>query len=121
MLANGKVMFPGAVRLRLTDSHGTTRELEYFDKRYPAIAGRVDDFIVALRAGSVYAIRISLERYWSRATKEFDLTLQRGRYQIEARFDGQGAQSINGDTAGIALLNFWKGTLRSNSIALEVQ
>jgi len=47
MLANGKVMFPEAVRLSLTDPAGYARELHFFDRRYPGIAGRVDDFIVA--------------------------------------------------------------------------
>ena len=120
MLANGKVMFPYAIRLVLTDPAGTTRDLEYFDRRYPGVAGRVDDFIVALRAGSVYALRVPLDRFWSPATKEFELNLARGQYRIESRFVGDGARYINLDTPGIALLNFWKGTLRSNSATFEV-
>lgn len=120
MISNGRVMFPEAVRLFLTDSQGTTRELEYFDRRYPRIAGRLDDFIVSLRAGSVYTIRASLANYRSRATEEFGLKLVRGRYRIEARFDGQGARLLNLDTQGIRLLNFWKGTLRSGSLTFDV-
>jgi hypothetical protein len=120
MIANGKVMFPEAVRLLLTDSQGTARELQYFDRRYPVIAGRVDDFIVALRAGSLYAIRVSLDHYWSSATNDFGVKLGLGRYRIEARFDGRGARSLNLDTPGVALLNFWKGTLRSNSLAFDI-
>src|SRR5215831_7120706 len=54
MLGNGKVMFPEAVRLVLTDPAGDTRELQFFDRRYPGIAGRLDDFTVALRAGAAY-------------------------------------------------------------------
>jgi hypothetical protein len=57
MLANGKVMFPKAIRLTLTDPAGQTRELDFSDRRYPAVAGRVDDFTVALRSGSLYALR----------------------------------------------------------------
>ena len=121
MLANGKVMFPEAVRLLLTDAQGATRELRYFDRRYPGIAGRVDDFIVALRSGSAYSIRLSLDRYGSATAKEWDLKLIPGRYRIQALFDGQGAMFPNLDTQGIALLNFWKGTLRSNPLSFEVQ
>ena len=120
MIANGKVMFPEAVRLLLTDSQGTARELQYFNRRYPGVAGRVDDFIVALRAGSVHAIRVSLDHYWSSATKEFGIKLAQGRYRIEARFDGQEAKSVNLDTPGVRLFNFWKGTLRSNSLAFAI-
>jgi hypothetical protein len=121
MLANGRVMFPEAVRLLLTDPQGGTRDLQYFDRRYPGIAGRVDDFIVALRSGSAYSLRLSLDRYWSPATKEWDLKLAPGRYRIEALFDGRGAMFQNLDTPGIALLNFWKGTVRSSPLSFEVQ
>lgn len=68
----------------------------------------------------MYAIRVSLDQYWSSATKEFGIKLGRGRYRLEARFHGQGAQSLNLDTPGVGLLNFWKGTLRSNSLAFEI-
>jgi hypothetical protein len=47
MLGNGKVMFPVAIRLSLTDPAGDTRELQFFDRRYPAIVGRLDDFTVS--------------------------------------------------------------------------
>lgn len=77
MISNGKVMSPKTVRLLLTDSQGTTRELRYVDRRYAGIAGRVDDFIVTLRAGSVYAIRVSLDHYRSSATGEFGHKLAR--------------------------------------------
>lgn len=40
--------------------------------------------------------------------------------QIQARFDGQGARSVNLDTPGIALLNLWKGTLQSNALSFDV-
>src|SRR2546422_8817860 len=60
MLANGKVMFPGAISLIVTDAQGNTRELHFSDRRYPAVAGRVDDFTVALRSGSTYVLRVAL-------------------------------------------------------------
>jgi len=117
MIANE--MSPLAVRLVLTDPQGATRDLHYFDRR-GGIAGRADDFLVALRAGSVYSLRLSLDRYYSPATKEYELKLARGPYRIEARFEGHGATTLNLDTRGIALFNFWKGTLRSNSLAFEI-
>jgi hypothetical protein len=121
MLANGKVMFPKAIHLTLTDALGKTRELHFSDKKYPAVAGRVDDFIVALRSGSIYVLRVSLDQYWSPATKEYVLTLSDGRYRIAARLEGQGAKSVNLDMQGIALMNFWKGTVQSNSFNFEVR
>jgi hypothetical protein len=120
MLANGKVMFPAAIRLMLTDPAGQTRELQFFDRRYPGVAGRVDDFTVALRTGSMYALRVSLDQYWSPATKEFELKLASGRHRIAARFEGQGAVAGNLDMQGVALLNFWKGTAQSNVVEFEL-
>jgi hypothetical protein len=114
MLANGKVMFPSSVGLVLTDPAGQTRDLQYFDRKYPSVAGRVDDFTVALRVGSVYTIRTTMDHYWSPSTKEFGVTLVRGRYRIVARFQGEGARTTNLDMPGVALMNFWKGSVQSN-------
>ena len=120
MLANGKVMFPSSIRLVLTDSSGRVRELEYFDRKYPGVAGRVDDFTVALRAGSLYTIRTTMDHYWSPPTKEFALKLTTGRYQVMARFQGDGARTTNSDMRGVALLNFWKGMVQSNPLEFVV-
>jgi len=110
MEANGKVMFPTAIHLTLTDPAGQTRNLDFSD-RYHGMAGRVDDFTVALRSGSIYVLRLSLDQYWSPTTKEFALKLGAGRHRIAARFEGQGARFMNLDMQGAALLNFWKGTV----------
>jgi len=120
MLANGKVMFPSSVRLVLTDPSGQARELQYFDRKYPRVAGRVDDFTVALRVGSVYTIRATMDHYWSPSTKEFGVTLTRGRYRILARFQGEGARTTNVDMPGVTLMNFWKGTVQSNALEFVV-
>jgi hypothetical protein len=120
MLGNGKVMLPTAIRLILTDAAGQTRELEFSDRRYAVVGGRVDDFTVALRAGSIYALRVSLDQYWSPTTNEFALRLASGRHQIAARFEGQGASAVSFDMQGAATLNFWKGTVESNVVDFVV-
>ena len=117
MLANGQVMFPTAVRLAITDPAGKSRELKFIDRR---VAGRVDDFTVALRGGAMYAFPVSLDQYWSEATKEFGLKLTPGRHRISAQFDGTGAKIPNPDMKGVALLNFWKGTVRSGVFEFPV-
>lgn len=80
----------------------------------------VDDFTVALRVGATYAFAVSLDEYWSEATKEFGLKLTPGRYRISAWFDGNGAMVGNVDMKGVALLSFWKGTVRSSVLEFEV-
>jgi len=39
---------------------------------------------------------------------------------IPARFDGREATRNNGDMAGVALLNFWKGTIESDVLEFDV-
>lgn len=119
MLANGRVMFPRAIRLLLTDPAGATRELDFVDRRFAVVAGRLDEFTVALRTGSIYVLRMRLDQYVSPATKEFALKLADGRHRIVARFEGQGATIGNLDMPGLAFMNFWKGTVQSNSVEFE--
>jgi hypothetical protein len=119
MLANGKVMFPKAVRLTLTDPMAQIRQLQFSDRRYGVVAGRVDDFTVALRSGAIYAFRVSLDQYVSLHTGE-RLKLADGRHRISARFEGQPAGHVNLDMQGIALLNFWKGTVHTDDLEFEI-
>ena len=119
MLANGKVQLPNRIRINLTDGSGKTRKLRFADKRYGFVAGRVDDYIVPLRAGSIYTLKLSLNQFWSPDTKEFALKLSTGKYQVTAQFEGGGASAVNLDMPGIKLMNFWNGKLQSNTLELE--
>jgi hypothetical protein len=116
MLANGKAMFPSAVRLALTDPAGNSRELIIA----PRVAGRIDEFMVALPVGATYALAVSLDQYWSEGTKGLGSTLTPGRHRISASCVGNGAMAGNVDMKGLALLNFWKGTVRSSVFEFEV-
>lgn len=119
MLANGKVQLPESISLNLTDAHRKTRKLNFFDRRYSGVAGRVDDYVVPLRAGSSYTLKFSLDQFWSPDTKEYELKLYPGKYQITAQFEGGGAKTSNLDMPGIKLMNFWQGKLQSNALAVE--
>jgi hypothetical protein len=121
MLANGKVMFPTAVHLRLIDPAGQARDLQFFDRHYPAVAGRVDDFSVPMRRRAMYTLPVSLDNYASPTTNEFELTLAPGRHRISARFEGHGAAALNSDTQGMALMNFWKGNVESGLLEFDVR
>lgn len=113
MLANGRVMFPDAVRIGLTSPDGTSREFKFFDRRYPGVAGRIDDFIVALRAGATYLLPVTLDQFWNAEAGIYGVRLKPGRNRISARFEGRGAAHPNLDTPGIKLLNFWTGSVES--------
>ena len=113
MLTNAKVMWPDAIRLMLTDASGQRRELRFSSR---TIAGRIDDYIVALRTGSTYTLRVSLDDYM----RDSAAKLANGRYKIAAQFLGRRASGVNVDMQGVALLNFWTGTAHSNVAEFEV-
>jgi hypothetical protein len=115
MLANGRVMWPDAIRLMLTDPAGRSRELRFSSGRAAGIAGRIDDYIVALRAGSTYTVRVSLEDYMPDGPR-----VATGRYKVAAQFAGRRPNGVNPDMQGVALLNFWSGTAHSNVADFEV-
>ena len=110
MLANGKVMFPSAVELTLASADGTSRDLRFFDR---PIAGRMDAYTVALRTGSLYIVRTSLDQYYATATNNFHVVMPAGTSRIAARLTGMTPTVSNGDMTGVSLLNFWTGSVQS--------
>ncbi len=119
VVGNGRFMTPSAVRLLLTDASGATRDLEFADRRYAGVAGRLDDYVVPLGAGATHVLQTTLDDFWDPAARERPLKLQ-GRYRVAAALDGQGARASNLDMKGVALMNFWKGSVRSNAIDVFV-
>ena len=118
MLAYGKVMIPDRIHLQIKDSDGQLLNLDFVDRRFPAIAGRLDDYLVPLRAGSTYTLTLRLDQFVSPTTGE-PPQLKPGRYEVSAHFHGDGAAASNADTAGVKLMNFWKGNLQSNPVLIE--
>jgi hypothetical protein len=111
MLGNGKEQAPEAVRITLTDRNGKSEGVQW--SRRGGVAGRVDDFIVALPSGATYVLGLNLERA---AVEKLDA----GRYRIAARFEGKGAQYRNLDMSGIGLMNFWIGTIQAMPLEFEI-
>jgi len=112
MLANGKVQLPDNIILSSTDAEGKTRKCRFGDKRHLFVAGRVDDYLIPLRAGSIYTLRLNMDQFWCPS-------LPQGRNQLTAEFEGGGAKIVNLDMAGIKLMNFWIGKVQSNTLAIE--
>jgi hypothetical protein len=79
----------------------------------------LDDFIVALRTGALYILRLNLEQYWGPDANPLP-ALSEGHYRIASQFAGAGATLPNSDTPGIALLHFWTGTLQSHPLDFDV-
>ena len=121
MVANGKAMLPSAVHLLLTDRIlGRTLELQFCGGPQ-GLSGRLDDYTVPLQAAATYALLVSLDKYCNHATTGYvRVKLLPGQYQISARFDGRGATTRNLDLQGVALLNFWRGTIQSDILEFDV-
>jgi len=113
MLANGKVQLPDKISFNLTDANGKNRKFDFFDGMFGVIAGRVDDYIVPLRSGSIYGLKIGLDNLYSLGTNEIGSKLPSGKYQITAQFEGDGA------TIRHLSVNSWKGKLQSNTLIIE--
>jgi hypothetical protein len=119
MLANGKVQLPNRVTIKFTDTQGKTRLFKFGDKRYGAIAGRVDDYVVPLRVGSIYSLQLTLDQFWCQETKEFSIPLLSGNNYLTAQFEGTSANAVNLDMPGIKLMDFWLGKVESNTLTLR--
>ena len=116
MLGNG--LYPTAIRLMLDDSEGNSKELHFCD---PCIAGRVDDYIVPLRAGSTYILKMSMTDFWYPKGPEWPLNLKPGVYRIGAQLDSRGIQHINSGEEGKLHMDVWKGTLRSETTTFTMR
>jgi hypothetical protein len=117
MLANGKVQLPNRVNLTFTDAQGKTRLFKFADKR--GVFGRVDEYVVPLRAGSTYTLQFALDQFWCYETKEFSIPLLAGDNYLTAQFEGAGANGGSSDMAGLRLMNFWIGKVHSNTLILR--
>ena len=119
MLANGKVQIPSYVAIKFTDAQGRTRLFNFYDKRYSHVAGRVDDYVVALRVGSTYTLQLTLNQFWCQETEEFSIPLLAGDNYLTAELKGTGAHFVNSDMPGIKLTKFWLGNVNSNTLTLR--
>jgi hypothetical protein len=82
------------------------------------VAGRLNPYIAWLRAGSTYTLDIGLDQFWSPETKEYELKLAPGDYQIFLEFEGREPDLLSHEQQ-INKMNFWKGTLKSNTLAIR--
>lgn len=119
MMSNGKVQLPNDIDINFTDAQGRSRVFKFADKKHSFVAGRLDDYVVPLRVGSMYTLKLTLDQFWCPETKEFEIRLLPGKNQLTGRFHGSGARLGNLDLQGIKLMSFWFGSVESNTLAIE--
>ena len=115
MLGNG-VQEPD-IWISITDANGKPHKFQFAS--IMMIEGRVYDYIVRLRAGSTYTLKLSSEHFYLLDTlgnSESISKLLSGKYMITAHYDGRVTESGNPDTR---LMGFWPGKLQSNVLRVE--
>jgi len=120
MLANGKMQYPMAIKLSLTDSSGRSFPLELIGPGI--IAGRVDPLVVPLPPGATYSVPVDLAEYCSPKANLWKPAQEPARYKLRAIYTGVGVsqQEANLDLKGISLMNYWTGTIGSEVISFRV-
>jgi hypothetical protein len=118
MLSNGKVTLATKIRLHLTDPEGRAQELLLFGGS-PRIVGQANDYLVPLRSGSVYTLKLQLDDFKPSSGNDFRLNHLPGQYQVLAQFEGSGAGNISSAMPGIKPMDCWKGRLQSNVATFE--
>jgi len=103
----GKVQLPKYLSINLTDGKGKTRLFQFTDKNHSRVAGRVDDYVVPLRVGSMFTLPLRLDQFWCQETMEFEMKLLPGENRLTAQFEGRGAKYITLDMPGIKLTSGW--------------
>jgi hypothetical protein len=106
-------------KLNVTDVRGATRTYTFRGMSY--VAGRLDAYIVYLRAHTTYRMDLGIDQFYSPATHEYQtLALRPGSYKLSLEFDGLAAAIVNLDQPYIAKMTFWKGKLNSNSLSISI-
>lgn len=118
MLGNGPMMVPHAIRLSVRGASFGTCELEYADRRFSHVGGRIDDLVVGLPRAARYVVRLPLRDFWCSGRKQYPMAWPAETLEVVARFRGGPALSNNLDMQGMRLMPFWRGTLASGAVRL---
>ncbi|HEX8844832.1 MAG TPA: hypothetical protein VF791_09330 [Pyrinomonadaceae bacterium] len=115
-LDNRKIPCSFNFDLYLTGDEGRTRKLKFKGISY--VAGRLDPYIVWLRASSTHTLEIGLDQFWSPDTHEYEFRLAPGVHRVSLEFEGRTPELIDHQQR-INKMNFWKGKVRSNILEVH--
>ncbi len=120
IFSNGRMQYASAVRLTLTDPAGRSLSLEPIGP--PAIAGRLDPFLLPLPSGADFALAVDLRNYIAPRQEVWKLQLAPGTYHLQASYEqlSDSEADANLDMQGIALIHLWTGKLASPSVEFRI-
>jgi len=102
--------------LIVSDAFGKTRKFEFKGPMY--VAGRLEPYLVYVKARSTYSLEVNMGQFWSPETYEYELKLTPGKYQVALEFVGRSPRrSVPAGKSSVK--NIWLGQLTSNTLAIE--
>ncbi len=116
VLGNDRKYLLQHVRLRVRREGAADKLLEYFDPSVPAIAGRVDPWLLTLPPGSSYSMTVPAKHFGLQPTfvpEGFSTPAE-----VQLHFTTQEIASPNLDLQGLRFIHVWVGMLSSNWIAV---
>lgn len=116
-LANGRRHYPSSLGLKVVDA---SSKRHAFTLLLPPIGGRVDDYLVPLRANSSHTLRMKLSEFWS-PDGVLANKLEPGDYVVSMTMKSDKPRNVNGDMVGVGLLNVWAGELETAAVKMKVR
>jgi len=116
MLDTGAVMEPRFLSLTITDDSGSARTVHWARPFF--VAGRLDDYPVALRAGASYSLPINTTDFLDDQSADRVLRLGPGHYRIEVLFQGRGSHAKG---TNLGPLRWWIGKAASGSLDVQIR
>ena len=107
--------FSTAIQLQATDDQGHEHTLQFMGGP-PAVAGRVDPFVVPLPVNAKYALRLELSQY----VQEDFSSLRKGTWILQASYEGKQAKWGNSMTEGMNVFHCWSGKIKSPRIKISI-
>jgi hypothetical protein len=109
ILANDRKYLPDQVDFTISRPGAADISFRYFDPSAPAVAGRLDPWLIQLPPGASYSVRVSVPR----SAREIFATPGAIRVRLTTRELGRVSTFLQ----DLQFIHVWTGTLMSNSIA----
>ena len=81
-------------------------------RRIYGVGPRSIRYVVPLRVGSTYTLKLRLDDFWCPKSKEFNVELKPGKHGVRAEFAGNKSQHRNSGSEAVPFMPFWAGKVK---------